>query len=65
MTIGELREKRVEFKDRVREYLKDPALSYREIGDMVGVSGWRICQIRKELGLPNRVGGRRNGRRVK
>jgi DNA-directed RNA polymerase specialized sigma subunit len=62
MTIAELQKKRAEFKARVREYLKDSTLSYREIGNMVGVSGWRICQIRKELGIPRRVGGRRTRR---
>ena len=61
MTIGELQKKRTEFKAKVLSYLKDPRLmSYREIGDLVGVSPWRVCQIRREAGLPNRVGGHRN-----
>ena len=59
MTIDELRKKRTAFKAKVLEYLQDPTLSYREIGDLVGVSQWRVCQIRKESGMPNRVGGRR------
>lgn len=59
MTRSELEKKRAEFKARVLELLKDRNLSYREVGEMVGVSCWRVCQIRKELGFPNRVGGRR------
>ena len=59
MTIDELRKKRTAFKAKVLEYLQDPTLSYQEIGDLVGVSQWRVCQIRRESGMPNRVGGRR------
>jgi hypothetical protein len=59
MTIDELQKKRAAFKAKVLEYLKDSTLSYRQVGDLVGVSAWRVCQIRKESGMPNRVGGRR------
>jgi len=59
MTIGELQKKRAAFKAKVLEYLKDPTLTYREVGDLTGISGWRVCQIRRESGLPNRVGGHR------
>ena len=63
MRIDELRTKRAEFKLRVLEYLNEPSvMSYREIGDLVGISPWRVCQIRKEFGLPNRVGGHRTGK---
>lgn len=59
MTIGELQKKRAAFKAAVLSLLRDPGLSYREIGDRLGVSQWRVCQIRKEFGLPNRIGRRR------
>lgn len=59
MTTGELQKRRAAFKAKVLEYLQDPTLSYREVGDLTGVSQWRVCQIRRESGMPNRVGGRR------
>ena len=59
MTIGELQKKRAAFKASVLSLLRDPDFSYREIGERLGVSQWRVCQIRKEFGLPNRIGRRR------
>ncbi len=57
MTAYQLRRKREEFKFRVLEVLKDPTLSYAQVGDRFGISGCRVYQIRKESGVPNRVGG--------
>jgi hypothetical protein len=49
--------RRVAFKARVGEMLKDTSLSYAEIGKAIGRTEQRVLQIRKELGLPRRVGG--------
>ena len=49
--------RRLEFKRRVGELLKDTSLSYAEIGAIVGRTWQRVLQIRKELGFPRRVGG--------
>ena len=59
MKMDELQRNRAAFKGSVLRLLRDPNLSYREIGEQVGVSQWRVCQIRKEFGLPNRIGRRR------
>ncbi len=53
----ELLKKRAEFKSRVLALLRNPSLSYKEIGAMVGIGKVRVYQIRKEFGMPNRVGG--------
>jgi alkylated DNA nucleotide flippase Atl1 len=57
MTYKDWARKRMEFKGRVLDLLKDPRfLSYGQIGEMVGVSNTRVGQIRKEFGLPRRRG---------
>jgi len=49
--------RRLAFKKRVGEMLKATSLSYAEIGKAIGRTEQRVLQIRKELGLPRRVGG--------
>jgi hypothetical protein len=52
----ELIKRRLAFKAKVGELLKDSSLSYAEIGRSVGRTWQRIAQIRKDLGFPRRVG---------
>ncbi len=53
----ELQKRRAEFKGKVLSLLKDASLSYKQIGEKLGITHFRVYQIRKEFGLPNRVGG--------
>jgi hypothetical protein len=53
----ELQKRRAEFKGKVLSLLKDASLSYKQIGAELGITHFRVYQIRKEFGLPNRIGG--------
>jgi hypothetical protein len=53
----ELVRRRMAFKVCIGELLNDTGLSYLDIGKAVGKTARRIAQIRRELGLPRRIGG--------
>lgn len=68
MKLEELLRKKMAFRQAVLTLLSDPGLSYEEVGKRMGITKQRVYQIRREEGLPGRIGrteGKTIGRKAK